>query len=151
MPVYTFVCPACGVLREEIMGCHDTHELTCSVCGIDMNRHWQSDMPYVQGDTVAGCCNYSGFDTGLGCEVRSRTHRREIMAEKGLRECEPTPHVKEMLHQFKAGASRTPDGRASIDKIANEARDAQVKDGVERALGNTVKKHALKYMAGNAR
>jgi hypothetical protein len=115
-----------------------------------MDRHWQADLPAIQGDTVAGCVDYSGFDIGLGEHVRSRTHRNEIMKAKGLVEYTPSTAESEMLKIHKDGGSRTKDGRKEMDALALNERQQSIKEGVEKALGNDAHDHALRVMAGNA-
>lgn len=148
MPIYTFICPACSSVQEEYLGMAERHEAACNVCGAGMRRHFSADIPAIHGDTVAGGVNYSGFDEGLGTYCRGRTHRQQLMKEKGLVEHQFTPHEQEMLYGMKNGAASTPDGRAAFDKVAKEADALDTKVAVERTLGNTVREHALKYMAG---
>lgn len=145
MPIYTFCCPFCGDVREEIMGAHDEHVLTCE-CGMDMNRHWQADMPAIHGDTVAGGVNYSGWDEGLGMHINGRAHRKREMEARGLVEYEPTPEVREMLYLHKDGASGSRTGRAEMDRVAMEAEDRRTAEIVDKVVGNEVKDHVTRYI-----
>jgi hypothetical protein len=134
--VYTYICPFCSELREEIQEINEPHVLKCE-CGMDMDRHWKADLPSIAGDTVAHGCDQRGYDETLGCYIHSRGQRRELMKQKGLEPYTPDPEQKafrqDMLYDIKHGkndpalgpaltAKRKESGRARMRQAIREVK-----------------------------
>lgn len=74
----------------------------------------------VLSPNVVGVKGYPYFDVGLGCEVESATHRRKIMAERGLVAVD--------------GAATSMAEQHERQQNANAARMAKIKADQERAI-----------------
>ena len=99
MPIYTLRCSRCDERSEHIMGMDENSMMVgCPFCGCGLmrgtDRDWGSDLPMIQGDTVAGGFDHTGYDDVLGAEVRGRVHRRDLMEEKNLVEFTPDPTME---------------------------------------------------------
>jgi len=141
--IYTYKCPACRTIREEIQGVNDHHSLKCPVCGIDMDRDWQADLPSIQGDTCAGGCNYMGYDETLGVELRGRTHRNQVMKEKGFREYTPDPKMKayrdEIGYVQKHAQHSDRKARRAVQQLGKEAGRSRRQAILDKSTGEITK------------
>ena len=133
MMIYTFSCPCCSLVREELMEVSEPHVLKCE-CGTDMDRYWQADLPAIQGDTCAGCSNQTGYDESLGIDIRSRQHRKEEMKKRGLEPYVPEPEQKafrkELAYVHKHGKGDPAVGPAMTD-IRKESGRARMKQAIK--------------------
>lgn len=76
--LYEFECNACGHRFEDFVKYSEVDDIPCEDCGCDTrlvlsfstNREEQNRYPY--------------FDRGLGIEFRSKEHRRQVCAERGV-------------------------------------------------------------------
>ena len=99
MPLYSLQCPDCLEVAEHFMGMDDNSLLVkCPECGRgltrELNRHYMSDLPSIQGDTVAGGYSWNYYDENLGCHIKSKRHRDEEMKRRDLSEWVPDPIYK---------------------------------------------------------
>jgi hypothetical protein len=135
MPIYTLDCYRCSKTSEHIMH-HDEHrmEVKCPHCAASLTRHehraWGIDgrSMQIQGDTVAGGCDYNYYDDNLGVHLRGKQHRKDEMARQGLREYSPDPELKA--------------GRDEAHYIRQHSRpgDPGVVDSVHKAITAPLKK-----------
>lgn len=151
MPIFTLWCE-CGHTGEYLMAPSDV-DTPCEVCGGHIvkatHRDWQADMPAIQGDTVAGGCNYAGYwDDGLSAYVTSKKHRSELMKAKGLSEYSPDPITKTMLDEMRhirrnSDVKTDPSAVAALreqGKIADKKRKKQsIKGAVDRGIADLKK------------
>jgi hypothetical protein len=137
--IYTYICPCCSELREEVQGINEPHVLKC-MCGMDMDRHWKSSLPNIAGDTVAAGCDQRGYDETLGEYIHSRGQRRELMKKKGLEPYTPEPEQKafrkELLYNTKHGKNDPSLGQTQV-AIQRESGRARMK----QAIREVKKKH----------
>ncbi|HUX77149.1 MAG TPA: hypothetical protein VMY40_10970 [Anaerolineae bacterium] len=145
MPIYSLQCPECSVVSEHIMGMGDNWaQVKCTDCGLPLNRGqhraWSCDLPTIQGDTVAGGCNYFYHDKALGMDIRGKEHRDRLMKERGLVEYSPDPEMKK--HRDEARYIREqshkgdPDAAAAIRK---EHKTAERKRAMRTAEASRAK------------
>jgi len=88
--IYTLECE-CGWQGEVMLGMNDKKECPCPSCqGVADRRVYAADLPNIQGDTVAGGCNYN-YDCGTLGQVRGKKDRAEKMKARGLMDYEPEP------------------------------------------------------------
>ena len=134
MPLYSLQCPECREIAEHFMGMDDNSLLVkCPSCGHgltrELNRHYMSDIPQIQGDTVAGGCNYSGYwDDGLDCYVKSKKHRANEMKKQGLSEYSPDPVMKAHRDEQRYIRNNSKPGDAqAVRAINKEKKAAQTK------------------------
>ena len=141
MPIYTLICK-CGLEDEVLQEPYDSDvEVLCDACGEIMtrrnNRAYYRDVPDIQGDTVAGGCNYSNYyDEGLEAFITSKEHRAKVMKEKGLSEYSPDPMVKHHFDEAKYIRQHAPKG----DRTAAAAARAEVKQADQKRKRNAIKK-----------
>jgi len=51
MPAYSFVCPKCENKEERVRAIKNADKrCMCTVCGVKMNRDFQTDIPFASGD-----------------------------------------------------------------------------------------------------
>ena len=50
MPTYSFMCSECGDKQEVIRSMKDSDRPQLCICGADMNRDFQTDLPFASGD-----------------------------------------------------------------------------------------------------
>ena len=138
MPFYTLICQKCGRVEEVLQGVNDAAVvLQCASCGADItrreNRAYAADMPLIQGDTVAGGCNYDGyFDDGMGLWIKGKRHRAEEMKKRGLTEYSPSSEYAKHRDEAKYIRAHAPkNDKAALNaareqyKIADEKRKRQ--------------------------
>lgn len=136
MPVYSYSCPVCGVVRDELRPLSDRNfALSCDECGAGMSRLYTP--PNLGGDLPAtgwrvGCV---GYDEGLDEVVLSATHRKQIMERKGLQEYSPDPERKKVSDEKKYIRKHAPkrEAAAACRKMSHDAAK-------ERRLGLAKKK-----------
>jgi len=70
VPLYPYICPAHGSFEvvQDWHGDHESHP--CPVC--------QSVSPRVWSPPMVAVDNTGGFNAGLGCVVRNKSHIRDI-------------------------------------------------------------------------
>jgi len=124
---FTLKCPDCGKMDEFSQGSDDTHVVVqCACCGTDMtrkeNRHWQSDVPDIRGETCAGNrqVSYEYMDPTLGW-IKNRQDRKDKMAARGLVDYEPNPE----MHKHRVEAKR-------IRSQANPAGDKEAAKAISK-------------------
>jgi len=100
MPVYTYICPLCGEIKESLQSMEDRFILQCD-CGKLMERYWQADLPQIVGETCPGGVIYSGYDEGLDEVVVGPAHRRELMKRHGVHEYSPSQEWKQASEEAK--------------------------------------------------
>lgn len=134
MPIYSLRCPLCNRLDEYILDRNEGwHSVKCTNCLADINRRqhrdYKADAVVVKGDTCSDSCNMSDYyDEGMGEHVRSRTHRRELMKRKGLREYAPDPEMKKHRDEAKRITNSAPPG----DKEALAAARRERKTAIDK-------------------
>jgi len=141
MPLYSLECPQCRQVSEHLMGMDDNRTLIkCTYCAGPMNRNehraYYADPVMIIGDTCSGGCNFSGYyDEGLGAYVSSRTHRKNLMAAKGLTEYVPDPMMSAARKEAKYIRANAPENdpaamHAAKDqsKVAHDKRTERVID-----------------------
>jgi len=83
MPLYTYICDECGLVKDKIQSMNDYHVLTCS-CGSEMHQDWASKRVKFGGEmpTTGGFAPFHDGETGLEVtsqkmwdDVRKRTGR----------------------------------------------------------------------------
>ena len=76
MPLYSYLCPMCAHTVEELRSVAHRHDLlTCERCGSGMSK--EMARPYL--DIIEPY-----FDEGLGVNIYSARHRREVMQKQGV-------------------------------------------------------------------
>lgn len=84
MPLYEYRCARTGRVVESLRKYEERKYCPCG-CGATQLVSAPAKTALRWGDTA-----WEGrYDRGLGMTYRSRAHRDEIMASRGLRECEP--------------------------------------------------------------
>ena len=141
--IYTLECPHCTLRSDHMMGMEEMdREVDCPHCGehrLTRRNDRIYDVPQIQGDTVAGGVNYSNYyDEGLGEYVTSKSHRKDLMEQKGLQEYAPDPEMKkhrdEAKHIRKHGNMSDPDTQAAIKKEYKTAYDKRRNKNVMASL-----------------
>ena len=139
MPTYAFTCPNCGSYREVVRDIEDrTLPVDCQ-CGVSMERLYHGLPPMIQGDTVAGGCNYSGYDDSLGMSLTGRAQQREEMKKRDLVRYEPDPEMQKYRDEANYIRSHAPQGDR---KAKQAAKKLQCEAGKHRRHRNV--KEALK-------
>lgn len=129
--IYTLECE-CGWHGEVMLGMHDKKECPCPSCqGTADRRVYAADLPFIQGDTVAGGCDYN-YDCGTLGQVRGKRDRADKMRAKGLSDYEPDS----LYASASAEAGYTRKNAPPGDRVARAAatgimRDAQNKKRAE--------------------
>lgn len=77
MPLYSFLCDACGVEWDEFQGTHDKHVACCPECG---KRVKQQFKPFIFKFDFK-----PGWDAGLGQYVDTKREREDVMARNDLK------------------------------------------------------------------
>jgi len=77
MPVYKYYCDKCGKYTKKVARIAERHEQTCDECGCELELA-VPDRVF----TILDIDPY--FDTGFGCRVDSRQHKKRIMRERNL-------------------------------------------------------------------
>ena len=144
MPLYSLQCPDCLLVSEHFMGMDDNDAMVkCPGCEHGMtrerHRHYMSDIPQIQGDTVAGGCNYSNYyDEGLDCYITSKRHRADEMKRQGVVEYAPDPDMKkhrdEQRYIRQNSVRGDADAAKAIRKEVKAAKDKRIKKSVDRAF-----------------
>jgi hypothetical protein len=148
MPLYSLECPRCGDLDEHFLGINDAQvEVPCDHCGWAMtraaDRAYYADPIAIQGDTCAGCENFSNYyDDALEVVIESRDHRKRIMEERKLTEYEPTAEGKAARKEARYITDNAPPG----DKKALAAARQQSRD-----MDGKRKKRVIKAATEKAR
>lgn len=84
MPLYEYNCRRSG-RRVEVLRSYEERKLCPCGCEAPRLISAPAKTALKWGDTA-----WEGrYDRGLGTTYRSRDHRNQLMAERGLRECEP--------------------------------------------------------------
>lgn len=125
MPLYTMRCDDCQKVSEHIMGMDDNFVMVkCPMCGLllsrEKNRDWRADRPQIQGDTVAGGCNYNYYDENLGVQITSKQHRQSEMRRQNLREYSPDPEFSAIRKEKRYIKDNTKPG--DVDAARAQAR-----------------------------
>ncbi len=134
MPFYDLKCPDCGTVSEHIMGLEDQWVLVkCPECAHGMTRGDHKDYGgmrvQIQGDTVSGGCDYSGYyDDGLDTYITSKGQRDDEMKKQGLRPYSPDPEMKKhRTEQTYIRKHSNPGDAEAAKAIRTEVRAASVK------------------------
>ena len=140
MPVYTYICPLCGEIKESLQSMEDRFILQCD-CGKLMERYWQADLPQIVGETCPGGVAYSGYDENLGEVVLGPAHRREVMRRKGLAEYSPDPGEKHIDDEIKyvKKHSRPQEGKGAVDALVKEKGRRRKRKIIKERLGDISK------------
>ena len=141
MPLYSLQCPDCLVVNEHFMGMDDASLIVdCPSCGHGLtrkhHRHYMSDVPHIQGDTVAGGCNYNYYDTGLDCHINGRRHRAEEMKRQNVTEYNPDMELQKHRQEALRIIRSAPKGDAEASKAAGAelevAKNKRAKKNIDR-------------------
>lgn len=133
MPLYDLCCPLCGKINEVAMGVDDQEVVyNCESCDAEItrcaNQYYANKRIAISGDTCANSVDYSGWDDGLDTYVRSRDHRKQIMAERGLTEYVPDPTMKKARDEARYIRDHAPKGdKAALHAARQQSRDADKK------------------------
>jgi len=136
-------CPKCEMVSEHLLGKDDRWvEVKCPGCGVKMtrgdNKKYAGMIIHIQGDTVAGGCNYNYYDENLGCQIGSKQHRADEMKKQGVREYAPDPVIKAHRDEQRYIKKNSNPGDAQAAKaIQVEKKAAQykrVKASADRAF-----------------
>jgi len=130
--LFDLECDYCGLLSEHQMMSDEIDKwVECPHCGGQLCRrlHRLYTPPMIQGDTVSGGCNYSGYyDEGLGEVVLSKAHRASLMEQKGLTEYNPDPEMKRHRDEMKyIRGSAKPGDPEAMAAVRNEQKTASDK------------------------
>jgi putative FmdB family regulatory protein len=145
MPLYDLICPKCDQESEHLLGMDDQWlHVKCPSCGEKMtrgsNKKYHGMRVLIQGDTVAGGCNYDYFDENLGCHIKNKQHRAEVMKQQGVREYSPDPvmqkHRDERKHIRKNSKPGDIDAAKAIHKEKKAAQTKRQQAAVDRAFDN---------------
>lgn len=150
MPLYSIQCPKCYDTDEHFMGINDEAlRVSCTHCGAYMtradNRNYAADNIGISGDTCAGSENYSGFDDGLDMEIRSRTHRKQVMAERELTEYVPDTEAKAARTEARYILDNSPAGDVKAYKAAKDQTVAFHKKRTERIVDKKIAKFRKEF------
>jgi len=148
MPLYSLMCPDCGIVNEHFMGVDDTLLVVeCPECGHGLtrksHRHYMSDIPQIQGDTVAGGCNYNYYDENLECQITSKQHRKNEMAKQGLRDYSPDPEMRKFRDEQVYVLKHTERGDRQAAKEIHKKTKAATQRRRERAIDEIFDKAPL--------
>jgi len=145
MPFHDLKCPECEAVSEHLMGKDDKWLLVkCPSCGRKLtrgdNKHYAGMRIQIQGDTVAGGCNYNYYDEHLDCHIKSKQHRADEMKRQGVREYTPDPVMKAHRDEQRYIKNHSKPGDAQAARAINkEKKAAQTKRqqaAVDRAFDN---------------
>ena len=143
MPLYDLTCPTCGSDSEHFMGMFDAILLVkCPVCGEKMTRRehkkYAGMKVQIQGDTVAGGCNYDYFDESLDCHIKNKQHRKDEMRKQGVQEYVPDPvmqkHRKEQAYVKRNSKPGDAQAARAIAKEKKAATRKRQEAAVDRAF-----------------
>lgn len=148
MPTFVLECGTCGAIDDFHFGANDPRRATCHQCGsvfmADGNRRYDLEGINISGDTCAGGCNFAGYyDEGMGEYVTSRSHRKELMRQKGLEEYSPDPELKK--HRDEAKYIRSQANPGDTEALAASRRELKTAADKRRnrALDESFKKHGI--------
>lgn len=146
MPIYSLQCKVCGDLSEHIMGMETNHdtEIKCPSCSSPMtrwsNRAYWADNIQIQGDTVAGGCNYDYYDENLGVHIRSKQHRKAEMERQGLQEYSPDKDIQkirdEKAYVRRHTSSTDREARATLSTLTKQAQKTRQRKQIEKTFEN---------------
>lgn len=91
MPIYSFECSQ-GHVTDEYFPTRDRRAklVSCGTCGKKAPYSWQAT---ILGRSVFVIPDFpEHYNISLGCVVKNRKHRQQIMKERGLQDYE---HVKD--------------------------------------------------------
>jgi hypothetical protein len=140
--LYSLECSYCGLVSEHMMLMDEMDKkVDCPHCTGKLSRreHRLYDVPMIQGDTVAGSHNFSGYyDAGMDEFVTSRSHRKDLMEKHGLVEFSPDPEMKKHRDEARYIRERsTPkdvDAQVAIQKEYKTAETKRRTKNVKRAF-----------------
>jgi putative FmdB family regulatory protein len=145
MPLYDLKCPDCQMVSEHIMGVQDQWLIVkCPHCGHGLRRgdhkHYEGMRIQIQGDTVAGGCNYNYYDEELGCQIKNKQHRADEMKKQGLQDYSPNPEYKKFRDEQRYIKKHSKPGDADAAAALKQQQKAAVtkrrEDAVDRAFDN---------------
>ena len=149
MPIYGLLCDCCGEASEHIMGSNEMcREMKCPACAEPLTREKNRDPNDwltigIQGDTCANCVDYTGYDEGLEANVRSRTHRKDIMKAKGLSEYVPNKRTSDMLgemrHIRRNAPPKDPEAIKAMRQVAVDADRKRKREVINAKLTAAVR------------
>ena len=148
MMCYTFICPNCTEVQEVYLSVHEPHVLDCERCGLDMDRYWQADLPIIQGETVAGGHDVSGYDPMLGMHIRDRAHLNKVMEKKDLQFYEPSSSEAEISKEINYLRDN---GARKNDKEVRELCEKSGKECQKLRMGDRHKKKIRKIAGEHLR
>ena len=139
MPLYDLTCPKCEMDSEHLMGMDDGHaQIKCPGCGEKMTRlehkKYAGMKIQIQGDTVAGGCNYDYYDENLDCQITSKQHRLDEMKKQGLKEYTPDPMMKAHRDEQRYIRKNSKPGDAQAARAINREKKAAKTKRQEAAI-----------------
>ena len=146
MPFYDLQCPDCTMTSEHFMGMDDKWVLVkCPHCGHGMTRgdhkKYAGMVVQIQGDTVAGGCNYNYYDENLECQITSKQHRQDVMEKQGVRDYSPDPVMKKHRDEQKYIRENSKPGDVDAAKAIGREKKAAITKrrlaAVDRAFDKT--------------
>ena len=128
--LYDLECD-CGERSEHNLLMDDIDKwVECPSCGgqICRRHHRIYTPPMIQGDTVAGGYDHSGYDIGLGEYVKNKAHRKDLMEQKGLDFYSPDPEIKKHRDEVRHIMNNSnPDDAQAVAAIQKEHKTADNK------------------------
>lgn len=146
MALYTLICPRCATNTEIMAPWNEATDTIydCDHCGAQLcrrdNRNFTADMPQIQGETVAGGCDYSGWDEGLQCHVNGKKHRSEIMKARGLTPFEMSDIQKQCFDKVDDILNNSPKGCPEAAKAIKAEALAAERKRRRKSIRETFKK-----------
>jgi putative FmdB family regulatory protein len=148
MPFYTFTCPACGEVREELMGMNEQHFLTCE-CGMDMDRVW--DIPSLSGDLPQTKGKFRPFyDNVTGRVMNSNREWADAKKATGRTDFEPDPQHQaardEAVYIEKHSKPGDRDAARAAHKTLKEVHRKKAEERVDKGF-EAAKEGALRKLS----
>jgi len=152
MGIFTLSCDGCGFIDEYIFDAReDNKNCPCENCGDTLytksNRIYHSDIPQINGETVAGGMKWSYFDDALGVQIENKQHRADEMEKRGLTEFVPDPvmkaHRDEARYIRERSGKGDADAQAAIAKEYKTANDTRHDRNIRKSFDDSLKKVGL--------
>ena len=96
MRLYDFKCPKCGHEVEKIVETNPREDVLCEDCSWHTGAAvFMERMPPIFNINRGPVPSVGYYDDNLECGIRTNTHRKEVMREKGVSERGETPKTGE--------------------------------------------------------
>jgi putative FmdB family regulatory protein len=139
--LYDFICESCNIIFEVQQGMKEDHEYDCEKCKAPARRVY-SPITF----SVDTCSDY--YDDGLGCYIKNKDHRKEVMREQNVTEYNPDSIASKMKKDLKDidADAKPEEAGAAKQQVRKEASTKRKRSQIR----STIKKLDLSQIVANA-